>query len=292
MAQTLAQTLYLGPFAVYTSPTGLTDNVTGIPMLGGDMHEGNYVDVTQPEINQWNTFYGSKLNTGRYRLVRLSTLATAANIGFGKPVAWAFPNMLGQVAISGAGTVTSAVDGQYAVSSTTDAVSGNLPASTAAVAVVQVSGGVIIGAQLTFAGANMRTLPTFPLTEISGYTGGAGPLVAQMAWSPNFVTSFDNAAPNVANISSPRGVFLTTVTAAQITANAWVVIQELGVAPVQITAGTTIASGGSVTATTGAVVTAAAAGAPGVGFMGYLLDAVLASPVVARVDLALPTRQG
>ena len=289
MAQTLAQTLYLGPFAVYTSPTGLTDNVTGIPMLGGDQHEGNYVDVTREEVNQWNTFYGSKLNTGRYRLVRLSTLANTANIAYGKPAAWGFPSKLGQVAIVGTGTVTNAVDGQYAVSSTTDAASGSFPASTAAVAVVQVSGGAIIGAQLSFPGANMRTVPTFSLSEINGYTGPGGPLVGQMDWSPNLVTSFDASTPY---LSSPRGVFLTTVTAAQILANAWVVIQELGVAPVLLTTAGTTTPGATVTAVTGGLAqTGVATAAPVGGFMGYTLD-TSAVNTVSRVDLALPTRQG
>lgn len=291
MPQTPAQTLYLGPFAVYTSPTGLTDNVTGIPMLGGDMQEGNYVDVTKDEVKQWNSLYGSQLNTGRYRLVRLSTAALTANIGFGKPVAWGVPTKAGGVAIAGTGTVASAVDGQYTVSSTTDAASGSLPASTAAVAVVQVSGGVIIGAQLTFAGSNMRTTPTWPLTEINGYTGGGtatGPLVTQMAWSPNLVTSFDTSSTN---LSSPRGVFLTTVTAAQILANAWVVIQELGIAPVFVTSGAVATLGATITATSAAV-TAAAAAARGVGFMGYALDASPVANTVVHVDLDLPVRQG
>lgn len=290
MAQTLAQSLYLGPFAVYTSPTGLTDNVTGIPMLGGTMHEGDYVDVTREEVSQWNTMYGTQLNTGRYRLVRLSNQANAANIAFGKPVSYGLPSKVGQVSIVGAGTVTSGVTGQYNVTSTTDAASGSFPASTAAVATVQVSGGAIIGAQLSFAGANMRTVPTFALTEIPGYVGGAGPLVAQMAVSPNLISSFDTASS--VELASPRGVALTTVTAAQVLANAWIVIQEEGIAPVLVTTATNTPAGSVATAAaTGTVTTTVATTAPVAGFLGYTLDIAAANTIV-RVDLALPVRQG
>ena len=158
-----------------------------------------------------------------------------------------------------------------------------------------VAGSVIISAQLSFPGANMRTTPVFTLSEIPGYTGtgsATGPLVAQMAWSPNVVTSFDSTSPNAPTLSSPRGVFLTTVTAAQILANAWVVIQELGVAPVLVTAGAAVSTPGASITATSATTTSAAAAAPGVGFLGYSLDAVPAVNTIVRVDLALPTRQG
>lgn len=180
MAQVPAQAFYNGPFAVYTSPTGMTDPITGLPELGGYMHEGDYCDLTEKEARQWDIRYGSKLNTGRYRLVRLSTAALTANIAYGKPVGWGIPNHVGQVAISAPGTGTGT--GTVACASTT------ANGSIAAVALVTVSSGVIVGVQLANPGANMTATPTFPLTELAaaGITT-TGTVVAQMAVSPNFI---------------------------------------------------------------------------------------------------------
>ena len=68
MAQVPFQALYNGPYAVYTSPTGMASPITGIPYLGGVLHEGDYVDLTRPEAAIWNVQYGNKLYPGRYRL--------------------------------------------------------------------------------------------------------------------------------------------------------------------------------------------------------------------------------
>jgi hypothetical protein len=95
------------------------------------------------------------------------------------------------------------------------------------------------------------------------------------------------------HLSSParRGA-LTTVTAAQVTANAWIVIQEEGIAPVLVTTATNTAAGAQLAATTGAVVTATTAStALPVGFMGYTMD-VATSGQLLRAELQLPIRQG
>jgi hypothetical protein len=76
-----------------------------------------------------------------------------------------------------------------------------------------------------------------------------------------------------------------------VTAGAWVVIQELGVAPVLVTSGAQ-AAGSAVAATTGATVTASAvATSVPIGFFGFTLDATVVN-TISRVDLQLPTRQG
>lgn len=281
MPQVPAQSFYLGPFAVYTSPTGMTDPITGLPYLGGSLHEGDYVDLTRSEAAQWNVRFGSNLNTGRYRLVRLSTAATAANVGFGKPVGWGLPTTVGQVAISAAGTGSGS--GSVTVSSTTSG-------GTAATALVTVVSGVITGAQLTFAGANFTSVPTFGLTELTaaGITS-SGTIVAQMAVDPNFIGSFDASSIDVTDV---RGIALTTVTSAQVTANAWIVIQELGVAPVFVTtASGTPASGNGLTAANNGVVTSNSTITNTSGFIGYAVDLPSASTLI-RADLCLPVRQG
>jgi hypothetical protein len=281
MAQTLAQSFYLGPFAVYTSPSGMTDPITGVPYLGGTLHEGDYVDLTREEAAQWNVRFGSNLNTGRYRLVRLSTRATAANIGFGFPVGWGAPTTVGQVALAAAGSGAT-TDGTYTISSTT---SGGTAKATA---LATVSGGVITAVQLTFGGAGFTSVPTFGLTEIAGLS--AGSVLAQMSVSPNFISSLDATAIDVTDV---RGIALTTITAAQITANAWIVIQELGVAPLFVTtANATAGPGNQATAANNGVVSTASAGTgTNIGYIGQTLDTPAASTLV-RVDLALPVRQG
>ena len=286
MAQVPAQSFYLGPFAVYTSPTGMTDPITGIPYLGGTLHEGDYCDLSLDEAAQWNILYGVKLNTGRYRMVHVNPLSTYSTIKYGFPVGWALPSSVGQVAIVGAGTVTSAANGTYTVSST--ATGTGAIAATASVTVVSAA---ITSAQLTYPGANLSAVPTFALTEITGYTGGAGPLVAQMAVSPNWVGSFDVTA-SVA-IAEVRGIALIpSITAAQVTAGAWMAIQELGIAPVYVTTATaTIPGSIAASATAGAVTTTTIATAVPTGYIGKILDTAAAATIV-RVVLDLPVVQG
>lgn len=282
MAQVPFQSFYLGPFAVYTSPSGMSDPVTGVPYLGGSLHEGDYVDLTASEAAQWNVRFGSNLFPGRYRFVRISPRATAANIGFGKPAGYGLAQSVGQVVLSAAGSGAT-TDGTYTCSSSTSG-------GTAATALVTVSGGAVSGVQLSYPGANFTSVPTFSLSEITGLTGAS--VLAQMDDSPNFVSSFDSST---AQLISVRGVFLTTgITAAQVTANAWGVIQEQGIANVNVTAGTSIAAGGSLAATTGAVVTAAATTtAVPVGYFGDTLDATgTAVPMIVRAVLQLPVQQG
>lgn len=257
----------------------MADVQTGIPYLGGTLHEGDYCDLTREEAAQWNIRFGSNLDTGRYRLVRVSTQSTAANFGYGKPVAFGRASTLRQVVLSAAGSGATA-DGTYTCSSSTSG-------GTAATALVTVSGGVVTGAQLVFPGSGFTSVPTFGLTEIAGLSGAS--VLAQMAASPNLISSFDASAQELSNV---RGVALTTVTSAQVTANAWIVIQELGIAPVLVTTATNTAAGTALAATTGAVVTSTTpATAIPVGFFGYALDLTAATTIV-RAVLQLPVVQG
>lgn len=281
MAQVPFQSFYLGPFAVYTSPTGMTDPVTGVPYLGGSLHEGDYVDLTASEAAQWNVRFGSNLFPGRYRFVRISPRSTAANIGFGKPAGYGLAQSVGQVVVSAAGSGAT-TDGTYTCSSSTSG-------GTAATALVTVSGGAVTGAQLVYPGANFTSVPTFGLTEIAGLSGAS--VLAQMANSPNFVSSFDSSA---AQLSTVRGVFLTTgITAAQITANAWGVIQEEGIANILVTtANATPAAGNFAAAGTGATVTtSSAATAIPIGYFADTLDLPAASTIIRGI-LQLPVQQG
>ncbi len=104
MAQVPFQALYNGPFAVYTSPTGMASPITGTPYLGGALHEGDYVDLTRSEAAIWNVQYGNKLYPGRYRLVRVSVNATNTNFGFGYPVGYGLGTYIDNAIVAAAGS--------------------------------------------------------------------------------------------------------------------------------------------------------------------------------------------
>jgi hypothetical protein len=281
MAKVDFTSFYLGPVAVYTSPTGLTDPITGLSEKGGNFAVGNYCDVTETEAKQWNVAYGTNLHQGRYRIVKLSTVATTGNTGLGKPLGWGLGTTVAQVAISVAGTSATS-DGTYTVAST---VSGG---SAKATAQVVVSGGVMISAKLLNSGAGFTSVPTFGLTEIAGLVGSPS-LLAQMDDSSNFVTTFDSSAISLYLV---RGISLCTVTAAQITAGAYIVIQELGIAPVYVTTATATAPGANCAAATAAAVTTTTPTTSVViASFGYTLDTVAAATTV-RCVLTLPVLQG
>ena len=267
---------YLGPFGIYTSPSGMADAITLLPYLGGALHQGDYVDLDTAATSQWNQRYGSNLYNGRYRFVKVSTAATAANIYFGAPAGIAAGTTVAQVVLSAAGSGGTA--GTYTCSSS---VSGGTMLATASV-VVNASG-AITSVQLLAPGAGFTSTPTFSLGEIPGIGGGAS-VLAQMATSPNVVTSFDSSAIALSDV---RGVFLSAPTAAQISAGCWVVIQEAGWAPVKVTTATSATVGAICTATTGAAVTTTVnSGNPTAGFMGYALDLPAASTII-RCNLRL-----
>lgn len=265
---------YAGLTAVYTSPTGLTDIRTGLTELGGGMNVGDFVDLTDAEAQSWSP----NLYAGRYRFVQLSTAATAANVVQGKPCGIALPTTVGRLATATVGSGQTA--GTYLISSSA---SGG---TTLAVAQVVIgAAGTITSATLVQAGAGFTSTPTF--TVAAG--GTPGTILAQMAVSENVVGSFDASS---ISLNSVRGVFLGSVTAAQILAGAFVFIQEQGVATAFVTTATNTTVGCTAASiTAGVITTATETTAHPIGLLGLTLDIAAASTLV-RVELALPVRQG
>ena len=287
MAQVPYTSFYLGPFGVYTSPTGMQSPITNQPYLGGSLHEGDYCDLQANEAAVWNIKYGTSLNAGRYRLVHLSPLATPTYVKFGLPLGWGTPQSVGQVAITAAGTGSGS--GTVTCSSTA---SGGI----AATASVVVFAGVIVGVQLLTYGSGFTSVPTWGLTELTaaGITSN-GTIASQMAVSPNFVSSLD--ATSIGTGANVRGIALCQPTAAQILANSWIVIQELGDAPLYVTtASGSPASGNIATAATAAAVTTntnTGTTTPqyALGYIGNTIDTPAATSL-CRVRLRLPVVQG
>ena len=244
------------------------------------------MDLTRSEAAIWNVQYGNKLYPGRYRLVRVSVNATNTNFGFGYPVGYGLGTYIDNAIVAAAGSGYTITAG--GASSGTVAISSSAAGGTAAVVSLTLSGGALSAAQVTYAGASMTSVPTFTLSSV--LTGGSlGSLVAQQYESPTFISSFDSSSSQLSDV---RGIALTTLTAAQIAAGAWIVIQELGDAPLYVTTATATTIGSVASAATAAAVTTTtSATAPTLGFIGYTIDTVAATSL-CRVRLRLPVVQG
>jgi len=289
MAQLPALPIINGIYNVYTSPSGMLSAITGIPYLGFVLSEGDYVDVTRADLASAGVQvpYGNKLYPGRYRFVRVSVNATYSNFGFGYPVGYALGTFIDNAVIAAAGSGYTITAG--GASSGTVSINSSAAGGTAATVSLTLLAGALSSAQVTYAGANMTSVPTFTLSSVlSGGSGGS--LVAEQYSSPNFISSFDSSSENLSYV---RGVALTTITSAQVTAGAWIWIQELGDAPVYVTtASGTPASGNQAVAATAAAVTTNSSISTGVvGFMGFTIDKPAATSL-CRVRLQLPVVQG
>lgn len=274
MAQVSFTSFYNGPLAVYPSATGLVDSLTGAPQLGGDFLVGNYCDLTEADAKVWNQQYGTNLYPGRYRIVSLSKNATAANVARGRACALALGTAVTEVVILTAGS------GQTPGNYTAAASSG-----TATIAYT-------IGAAGTLTTVSVTNAGSYPTGTIPSFTIAAGgtpaTVAAHMNVNVNNVTSWDASA--VSTISVPRGVFLGSVTAAQITAGAWVVIQELGIATVATSATVAAPVGSSAVASTNGLANIIAP-AYAATLLGATIDANAVNSF-SRVELSLPVRQG
>ena len=234
---------FQGPLAVYPIQTGQQDPVTGGAYLGTDFLEGNYADVSNEDAQQWNWQYGTQLKGGRYRICRLALNANTANLpqvaGAGGVVGWAAGTTVGSAVIANAGS--GGTNGTYSCAS-----SYNIGSQSPAIAQVVVSGGAIISAAIIQGGGPFLATPTFGLTEIPGIGGGVS-LLAQLSQSSSYVTTFDSTA--ISDISLVKGIAYTPVTAAQIAAGAWIVVQESGIAQVKVGTTTQSAVGDQAVAT-------------------------------------------
>lgn len=221
---------FQGPLAVYPSPTAQSDPITGGIYLGTDFIEGNYADVSNEDAQQWNNAYGTQLKGGRYRICRLATNAIQANLpqiaGKGGVVGWTAGTFVQGAIVTVAGS--GYANGTYNCVSTY-----NIGSQSPAIAQVVVSGGAIISATIVQGGGAFLVAPTFSLSELTGGSGGS--VLAQLFQSAHYVSSFDSTAlANTTGVSLIRGITYAAPTQAQITAGSWIVVQESGVAQVNI----------------------------------------------------------
>lgn len=272
---------FQGPAAIYNFSTAEGDPVTLLPYLGTDFQVNYFTDLSQQDAELWNQQYALTypLNGGRYRIVKIASDAVAADITPNNPVGWATGPMVGSLGFTPGSGYTNNV---YNISSSAST------GQVAAVAQVTVAGGAITGVALISGGNGFLTTapPTFSLTAL-GSGGSGGAVTAQLEVTGGFVTSLSSV--DEGGTTGPvRGIALCNPgpTSAQITAGAWIIIQELGIAPVLI---------GTVNANTNTQVIAVTGGTTATQASAYSaleIGKVLTPPTagqIAPVALSLPT---
>jgi hypothetical protein len=282
MPQVPFTAFFLGPAAVYPITTGQQDPITGAAYLGTDLLEGNYTDLSAEDALQWNYTFGGAYRAGRYRFVKVQTNANAANLAIGAPVGWGQNVNVGSVVIANAGS--GYTPGAYTCSSTYNIGSQ----SPAVIAVTIGTGGTITAATLVQGGGPFLATPTFGLTELPA--GSSGSILAQLLQSTSIVTSFDSTA--VSTSSLVRGICLTAaLTTSLITAGAWIVVQEEGIASVLVTTATGTTAGSQLTVASGGAVTSASSPAYSAVEVGFALAKPAAATLVPT-RLTIPVIEG
>lgn len=241
---------FQGPLAVYPIQTGEQDLRTGAPYLGTDFLEGNYADVSNDDAQQWNSQYGTQLKGGRYRICRLALNANQANLpqiaGQGALVGWAAGTYVGSLTIADVGS--GYTPGTYTCASTYNIGSQ----SPALISVTIGTNGEIAAASLIQGGGPFLIAPTFGLTELP--VGSDASIIADLFQSSVYITSYDSTSSMINGsgvpVGPPRGIMYAAPTSAQITAGAWVVVQESGIANPYIGTASAHTLGQQVVATT------------------------------------------
>lgn len=260
----------------YPSESGLVDIRSGQPYVGGGLYLGAVSELTFKEAASLSLNQAIPIYAGRYRFVAIDPGATAANLAFGRAVAWRPGTKVATVAIVTAGS------GQTPGTFTATANAGG--------AVIQyvITGAGVLGAVSVLSGGTYVTgdaIPTF--TIASG--GTPGTVAAELDVNPNEITSMDVGVGG-SGTAPPRGVILGGPPTASDLANpayAWIV--ENGTANVLGSAAAGGAAGTFVNATSNGTV--ATSGTFGPTTLGYALDAGLESALY-RVQLTLPNFGG
>jgi len=199
--------------ANFVSSTGITDPRTGESFPAGGLNAGDYFDVTEMEANSLSDTAIGICHAGRYRLVKLDSGATVANVATGT-----IGYLRSGLTVSGVLPLTQGVSvpaGTYPLVFTGGGGSG------AAGFITVGSGGTLAGALpvITYGGTGYTSTPAVTIVVPSGT---APTFIAQMDASFNLVTSYDQQA----NKTRPV-IFLNSPTPGNYT-----FIQELGLATV------------------------------------------------------------
>lgn len=251
----------------FPTQSGIQDLRTGQDFPAGGLNAGDYFDCTEQEANSASALTIGLLHSGRYRLVKVDSGATVANVKTGT-VGYLRPGSSVQgVVITNAGTGATA--GSYNIAATVGSGGG----SGAIIQVVVGSGGTITSATVLQGGVNYTSVPSFSLT-VTSTTGGT--VASQLSSFPNVVTSFDQAV--LFNTVVRPVVFLNSITPGN-----FGIVQELGVATVLANAALTSATNNAwvntKSAGSGTVDTTASSGSP----LGTTIGQAIDLPIVSQL---------
>lgn len=264
--------------ANFTSSTGISDSATGQPISAGGLNAGDYFDITNDEAATASYTTNGLLFEGRYRLVKVDSGATAANVATG--TIGYLQNGSSVKTIVALTQGISQAAGTYSVAATGGGGSG------AVIQVVVGSGGTLAGSPTVINGGSGYT--TNPVFTLTGTGGTPATFQGQLNSTPNIVTSYDIAVTASGGTKTVRPiVFLNSV----IPGN-YGFIQELGCATVLGAAGISAGAVGDwIDSTTAGVVTNRAATGSAIGAtVGRAIDTPQAS-LSFKVYLTSPVVQ-
>lgn len=247
----------------FSSPTALSDPITGQPYTGGELNVGDYTDVNNDEAKSMQNTANGILWEGRYRFVQVDSSATAANVKTGTVGYLKNGSTLASVVIATAGS--GQTNGTFVV-----AANAGVGGGSGAAINVTIAGGVITSVSVNNPGYGYVTPPTFTIAE----GGTPGTVTAQLSTSVNLVTSADQAASFGSGAVRPV-VFLNSITPGN-----YGFVQELGVATVLGKSSASGSAGDYVNAVltdAGVVTTTAASGSPIGSTIGRAIDTPTAS---------------
>lgn len=244
--------------ANFTSPTAMSDPITGQQYASGGLNVGDYFDATTDEARISSYTTNGLLFEGRYRYVNVDSGATAANVKTGTVGYLRLGSSVVGAIISSAGINQN--NGTYTIAATGGG-------GTGAQIQIVIAFGSIVAATVVTGGVGYTSVPTFTI----GQGGVTGTVLAQLSSTPNVVTSYDIVSNGIKPV-----VFLNSITPGN-----YGFVQELGLATVLGNA--TIGSAGvgdyvnAVSGGAGTVTTTASTGSPVGTTVGRAADVATAS---------------
>ena len=253
----------------FPTASGIQDLRTGQDFPAGGLNMGDYFDVTEQEANSMSALTVGLLHHGRYRLVKVDSGATVANVKTGTVGFIRIGTFVQGVLISAVGSGGTA--GTYTV----PVPAGQAGGAGAAVQVTVGAGGTVTFASVLQGGNNY----TGPLTALSlsltglvpGLTGAT--VLLQLNSTPNIITSADQANTQFSNLPARAVVFLNAITPGN-----FGFIQELGLATVLTNAALTAPT--VLNANSSGLV---ASGTLGLGSVGEAIDTATAAQQLIKM---------
>ena len=212
----------------FSSPSAITDPITGQPVFAGGLNLGDYTDFDNDTALTHSYTTNGILYEGRYRFVQVDSGATAANVRTGT-VGYARSGSTVKTAVT-----TAAGSGGTTGSYNINATAGSGGGSGAIISITVSSGAIVGNPSVVNPGVGYVSPPSFNVnTSTTGLSGAS--VLAQLGCSVNIVTSADVALGSSGTPSATQAglgpihpvVFLNSITPGN-----YGFVQENGVATV------------------------------------------------------------